>query len=144
MRKTIFLPIVQVLFASAAFAQPAAVATERSARIDRLLQQYVDQNKIAGAVALVLRDGETVYERAVGWSDKEAGRRMTPSSIFRIASQTKAITSTAVLALVEEGKIGLNEPGGHFIPTVNKTAVAVRDESGISIIPAKRPITIHD
>src|SRR5260370_39678474 len=132
MRKAIFLSFVQVLFASAAFAQPAAVPKkapafpqERSARIDRLLQQYVDQNKIAGAVALVLRDGQTVYERAVGWSDKEAGRRMTASTIFRIASQTKAITSTAVLALVEEGKIGLNEPVGHFIPPFNNTMVAV-------------------
>jgi CubicO group peptidase (beta-lactamase class C family) len=144
MRKAIFSSFVQVLFASAAFAQPAAVATERSARIDRLLQQYVDQNKIAGAVALVLRDGQTVYERAVGWSDKEAGRRMTPSTIFRIASQTKAITSTAVLALVEEGKIGLNEPVGHFIPTFNKTTVAIREESGMRTVPAKRPITIHD
>src|SRR5260370_24045907 len=144
MRKTILLSLVQVLFASAAFAQPAAVATERSARIDRLLQQYVDQNKIAGAVALVLRDGQTVYERAVGWSDKEAGRRMTASTIFRIGSQTKAITSTGVLALVEEGKIGLNEPVGHFIPTFNKTTVAIRDESGITTVPAKRPITIRD
>jgi CubicO group peptidase (beta-lactamase class C family) len=85
-------------------------SAERLARLDRGLQQYVDEERVAGAVVLVLRDGETVYERAVGWSDKEAGRRMTTDTIFRIASQSKAITSTAVLALVEEGKIGLNEP----------------------------------
>ena len=70
----------------------------------------MDENRIAGAVALVLRDGQPVYERAVGWSDKEAGRRMTTDTIFRIASQTKAITSAAILSLVEEGKIGLNDP----------------------------------
>ena len=66
----------------------------------------------------MLRDGKPVHERAVGWADKEAGRRMNPSTIFRIASQTKAVTSTAVLALVEEGKIGVV---GHFIPTFEKT-----------------------
>jgi CubicO group peptidase (beta-lactamase class C family) len=85
-----------------------------------------------------------VYERAVGWSDKEAGRRMTAGTIFRIASQTKAITSTAVLALMEEGKIGLNEPVGHFIPTFTKTTVAVRGENGITTVPARRAITIQD
>ena len=98
---------------------------ERLARIDRWLQQYVDENRIAGAVALVLRDGKPVYERAVGWSDKEAGRRMTTDTIFRIASQTKALTSVAILALVEEGKIGLNDPVSRFIPGFAKTTVAV-------------------
>src|SRR5258708_14958271 len=116
----------------------------RAARIDQLLQRYVDENRIAGAVALVLHDGKPAYERAVGWADKEAGRRMTPSTIFRIASQPKAFTSTAVLSLVEEGKIGLNEPVGHFIPTFAKTAVAVNSESGIAIVPARRAITIQD
>jgi CubicO group peptidase (beta-lactamase class C family) len=116
----------------------------RAARIDHLLQRYVDENRIAGAVALVMRDGRPVYERAVGWADKEAGRRMNPSTIFRIASQTKAFTSTAVLALVEEGKIGLTEPVGHFIPTFTRTTVAVRTASGVNIVPAKRAITIQD
>ncbi len=119
-------------------------APDRLARIDRLLKQYVDQNRVAGAVALVLHDGEPVYERAVGWSDKEAGRPMTVNTIFRIASQSKAITSTAVLALMEEGKIGLNEPVGHFIPTFSKTTVAVKNDSGFTTVPAKRPITIQD
>ncbi len=71
-------------------------------RIDRLLQEYVDGGRIAGAVALVLSDGRPVYERAVGWSDKEAGRRMTSDTIFRVASQAKAVTSAAVLSLMEE------------------------------------------
>src|SRR5258707_14428523 len=92
-------------------------APERLGRLDKLLQQYVDQNRIAGAVALVLRYGKPVYERAVGWSDKEAKRRMTPNTVFRIASQTKAITSAAILTLFEEGKMDLNAPVGHFIPT---------------------------
>ena len=119
-------------------------APDRLARIDRLLQQYVDQNRVAGAVALVLHDGKPVYEHAFGWSDKEAGRRMTTNTLFRIASQSKAITSTAVLALMEEGKLGLSEPVGHFIPTFNKTMVAVKSDSGVTTVPARRPISIQD
>src|ERR1700730_6533395 len=148
--KFLLLLALLVLTASAPAQQPKSPAltpgldTQRAARIDQLLQRYVDENRIAGAVALVLRDGKPVYERTVGWADKEAGRRMNPSTIFRIASQTKAITSTAVLALVEEGKIGLNEPVGHFIPTFDKTTVAVKNDSGVTMVPAKRAITIQD
>jgi CubicO group peptidase (beta-lactamase class C family) len=141
-----------LLVAVAACALPVAAqspaspgfSAERLARLDRGLQQYVDEERVAGAVVLVLRDGQTVYEHAVGWSDKDAGRRMTTDTIFRIASQSKAITSTAVLLLVEEGKIGLNDPVSRFIPTFGKTSVAVRGDSGVTIVPARRSITIRD
>ena len=142
--------LLALVLALAVQAQPAGhppvltLSKDRLARVDHLLQDYVDQNKIAGAVALVLKDGKPAYERAFGWADKEAGRKMTTDTIFRIASQTKAITSTAVLALVEEGKIGLDEPVGHFIPTFTKTSVAIKDEAGtFKIVPAKRAITIR-
>jgi len=148
MKKALPLFLALVLFTGQAFPQAETglfrLSPERLARVDRLLQQYTDENRIAGAVALVLQDGKPVYERAVGWSDEEAGRRMTTATIFRIASQTKAITSTAILALVEEGKIGLTEPVSHFIPTFRKTTVAVTNESGTRFVPAKRPITIRD
>ena len=121
-----------------------ALSAERLKRLDRFLQKYVDDNQIGGAVALVLRDGIPVYERAVGWSDKEAGRKMRTDTIFRIASQSKAITSTAVLALMEEGKIGITEPVSHFIPTFAKTTVAVKTDAGVTMVAAKRPITIRD
>jgi len=122
---------------------PLTVSREKLAKLDTLLKQYTDQGKVAGAVALVLRDGKPVYEKAFGFSDKEAGRKMANNTLFRIASQTKAITSTAVLALVEDGKIGIDEPVGHFIPTFNKTTVAVREGGEVKIVPAKRPITIR-
>lgn len=129
------------------FAQSAApaLAPDRLARIDRVIGQYIDQDRVAGAVALVLRDGKPAYEKAFGWSDKEAGRKMTVNTLFRIASQTKAITSTAVMALIEEGKIGIQQPAGDFIPTFKKTTVALKDENGgARIVPAKRAITIAD
>jgi CubicO group peptidase (beta-lactamase class C family) len=157
MRKTLALLVI-VLAAGAAVASQSSdarrstLAADRLTRIDQALQQYVDENRVAGIVALVLRDGRPVYEKALGWRDREAGRRMTADSIFRIASQTKAITSTAVLMLMEEGKLGLNDPVSRFLPTFANTTVAVRTEpgtgpligSGVSVVPARRAVTIRD
>jgi CubicO group peptidase (beta-lactamase class C family) len=139
------LTAAAALFSLAAYGQAtAALSRERLARLDSALQRYVDENRIGGAVALVLQDGKPVYERAVGWSDKEAGRRMTPDTIFRIASQTKAITSVAVLSLLEEGRIGLNDPASRYIPGFAKTTVAAANGADVSFVPAKRQITIRD
>jgi len=119
-------------------------ASDRLARIDHVFQQFVDDNRLGGAVALVMRDGKVAYERAFGWRDKEAGRKMTPDTIFRIASQTKALTSVVILSLLEEGKLGLNDQAGRYIPAFSKTTVAVAGDSGVKVVPARRPITIRD
>jgi len=125
-------------------AHRATVSTERLKRLDAEMQRYVDENKIAGVVGLVLQNGQPVYEKAFGWADKEANRKMTVDTIFRIASQTKAITSAAVLMLAEEGKVGLDQPVSDFIPTFKKTTVAVKGANGaVTFEPAKRPITIR-
>jgi CubicO group peptidase (beta-lactamase class C family) len=123
-------------------ARSTAFASDRLARIDGLLQRYVDENRIAGAVALVLRDGRPVYQGSVGWSDKEAGRRMAPDTIFRIASQSKALTSVAILSLLEEGKLALSNRVSQFIPAFEKTTVALATETGAPVA-ARRPITIE-
>jgi CubicO group peptidase (beta-lactamase class C family) len=143
MKRLRALLVLVVLSTSIAWAgQPSVLAPDRLARLDQLLQRYVDENRIGGAVALVLRDGKPVYERAVGWRDKEAGRRMTPDTLFRIASQSKAITSAAVLALVEEGRIGLTTPVSTYIPAFEKATVA--DKNGGPAVPVNRRITIRD
>jgi CubicO group peptidase (beta-lactamase class C family) len=87
-----------------------------------------------------------VYQRAVGWSDKEAGRRMTMDTEFRIASQSKALTSVAILQLMEAGKLTVNDKAGKWIPTFEKTQVSVRNDNGVgtTLVPARRPITIRD
>ena len=125
-------------------ANQAAFAPDRLARIDTVFQRYVDEGRIGGAVVLVLRDGRPVYERAFGWSDKEAGRRMATDSIFRIASQSKALTSVGILSLMEEGKLALTDPVSLFIPAFAKTTVIVEKDGAVSTVPAKRPITIRD
>jgi len=121
------------------------LSKKRLANLERVLQQYVDEERIAGAVALVLQDGETVYEGAVGWRDKEAKRPMTPDTIFRIASQSKAITSAAILQLVEDGSLALSNPVTQFIPEFAQAKAAVRDDDGTTrFVPLKRPIVIRD
>lgn len=121
------------------------LAADRVAVIDSGLQRYVDDNRVAGVVALVLQDGQPVYEKAFGWADKEAGRRMTTDTIFRIASQTKALTSVAIMQLIEEGRLSLGRRAGEFIPTFATTTVATGKKGAtVSTEPAKRPITIRD
>jgi CubicO group peptidase (beta-lactamase class C family) len=117
----------------------------RAVVIDRALQRYVDTDKVAGIVALVLQDGQVVYDKAFGWADKEAGRRMTTDTIFRIASQTKALTSTAIMQLIEEGLLTLNTRVSTLLPSFTRTSVAVANERGVvTQVPARRPITIRD
>ena len=137
--------------ALAAIAAPAQADTlrngfsvERLGRVDALLDQYTNEQRIGGIVALVLRDGKPVYQYASGWRDKEAGVKMTPDTLFRIASQSKALTSVAVLSLMEEGKLTVNDQAGKWIPTFAKTTVLTRDGGNWNQAPAKRPITIRD
>lgn len=149
--RTMWLGALLAVFAAPAAAQTTAVAAHENgfdpARLERVeagLQRYVDEGRIAGAVALVMRDGQVVYETAVGWIDREARRPMPTDAIFRIASQSKAITSTAVMMLVEEGKIALSDPVSRWLPTFARSTVAVRSDSGVVVVPARRPVTIRD
>lgn len=143
MRTSLVVSSAALLFASPAAAQ-RTLDPQRLDRLGRFLQERVDSNRIAGAVALVMRDGKVAYERAVGWADRESSRRMTPDAIFRIASQTKPITSVAAMILVEEGKLALSDPVGRYIPTFAKTTVASRADTGRTIAPARRAITVFD
>jgi CubicO group peptidase (beta-lactamase class C family) len=129
----------------AAQSLPSTFDSARAPIIDKALQRYVDTERVPGIVALVMQDGKVVYEKAFGWADKEAGRRMSTDTIFRIASQTKAITSAAVMQLVEEGSLALTTRAGALIPSFARTTVAVSSARGVvSQVPARRPITIRD
>jgi CubicO group peptidase (beta-lactamase class C family) len=119
-------------------------APARLARIDRFMQQYVDSGRIGGAVGLVLQDGRVIYQHAVGWLDKESGRRMTPDALFRIASQSKALTTAAILSLVEEGLVAVGDPVSRYIPAFAHTTVATKRDTALVTQPAARPITIRD
>ena len=152
MPKKIFLAVLAAL-STLAIAHPAQADTirngfsvERLSRVDKLLDEFVNDGRIAGVVALVLRDGKPVYEHVAGWADKEAGRKMAMDTEFRIASQTKALTSVSILQLMEEGRLTVNDRAGKWIPTFEKTTVSTKNENGVgtNLAPAKRAITIKD
>jgi CubicO group peptidase (beta-lactamase class C family) len=127
-------------------APPAALgfSAARLARIDRVMQQYVDSGRIAGAVTLVLRRGRVAQLGVYGWADRETRRRMTRETLFRIASQSKAVTSVAVLTLVEDGLLRLGDPVSKFIPGFAEASVAAVSDTGLTLTPVKRAITIRD
>jgi CubicO group peptidase (beta-lactamase class C family) len=116
----------------------------RLARIDRLAQQFVDSGRVPGAVMLVLRHGQIAYQRAFGFADRESRRPMTIDALFRIASQTKAITSVAIMTLVEEGRLRLSDPVSRFVPGFADTRVAVGTDTGLGLASVRRAITIRD
>jgi CubicO group peptidase (beta-lactamase class C family) len=124
------------------------LSTERLGRIGEVMQRYVDDGRLGGAVTLVARNGKVAHLQSYGRIDPATGAAMPPDAIFRIASQTKAVTSVAVMILFEEGKLLLGDPVSKYIPEFKTTTVAVPDGSkkgpGYKIVPAKRPITVRD
>jgi CubicO group peptidase (beta-lactamase class C family) len=116
----------------------------RLARMDSAFDRWIADGRIAGIVALVLRDGKPAYETARGLADREAQRRMTPDAMFRIASMSKAVTSAAILMLVEEGRVSIDDPVSRFIPAFARTTVADAGQIGAPVTRAKRQITVRD
>ncbi|MFB3903091.1 MAG: serine hydrolase domain-containing protein [Acidobacteriota bacterium] len=129
-------------------AEKVGMSSDRLARIETVMQQYIDQGKLAGIVAMVVRNGEVAYAKALGKLDVEKGTPMPEDAIFRIASQSKALTSVATMILVEEGRLLLSDPVSKFIPEFKNSRVAIKSAEkgaeGYLTVPAKRPITIRD
>jgi CubicO group peptidase (beta-lactamase class C family) len=128
---------------------PAAVqmSSERLNRIDKMIQQSIDSGWIAGAVGLIARDGKIVYNKSFGLNDIETKSALQKDNIFRIASQTKAITSIAVMMLFEEGKFLLDDPISKYIPEFAHPVVLNKfneKDTTYTTVPANREITIRD
>ena len=123
------------------------VSAERLGWIDRMLQQGIDSGWIGGAVGFIARDGKIIYNKSFGINDPETKSPMKTDIIFRIASQSKAITSVAVMMLFEEGKFLLDDPISKYIPEFAKPVVLDKfndKDSSFTTVPAKREITIRD
>lgn len=150
-RKYLSLLLLAAVCSSSYAAELSRVRPERvgmsSARLERLdsvLNTYVDEELVAGQVAVVLRKGRIVYSTANGMRDKESGIPMTEDTIFRIASQTKAIVSTAIMILHERGDLNISHPLSRYIPEWSDMKVAVaREDGSYTLEEARRPITIR-
>jgi len=125
------------------------LSQQRLERIGMLMQEHVDGGLLAGAVALVARDGKVAYFKSVGMQDKERNVPMKPDTIFRIASMSKPITSVAVMMLYEEGWFRLSDPVSKYLPEFKDMKVLVSDPAGggkaqEQLVPVKREITIRN
>jgi CubicO group peptidase (beta-lactamase class C family) len=121
------------------------ISSERLDRIDNMLKQSLKENTIPGAVALIARNGKIVFHEAYGNADAN-GKKLQKDAIFRIASQSKAITSTAVMMLWEEGKFQLDDPISKYIPEFKDPVVLARfryADTTFTSRPAKKEITIR-
>ncbi len=122
-------------------------SSERLKRLDREMNGWVEKGWMQGGTALVIRNNKIVYYKAVGFSDKEMKTQMQKDHIFRIASQTKAITSVAIMILFEEGKLLLDDPVSKYIPAFKKQQVLDKfnpADTSYTTVPAKKEITIRE
>lgn len=129
------------------FADPADLgfSPERLQRLDHAFRQYAENGELPGGVILLARKDRVVYHKAFGYADAATRTPMATDALFRIASQTKAIVSTGILMLQEEGKLHLGDPLSKYIPEFEKTTVAVaKPDGGYEVVPAERAITLRD
>ena len=140
--------VAPVRASEAASPEKLGFSGERLQRLDAVIQAQVEQKKIAGVVLYVAREGQAVRYRGYGMGDLEAGKPMTTDAIFRIASMSKAVTTTAIMMLYEEGKLMLRDPVSNYIPEFKNSMVAVAAPDGSAekfvTVKAKRPIQIRD
>jgi CubicO group peptidase (beta-lactamase class C family) len=142
------------LAAQTAKPESVGLSGERLTRIHDAMQRHIDAHDVSGSVTLVARNGQIVWFDAQGLMDVEAKRPMPKDATFRVFSMSKPITGVAILMLLEEGKVRLNDPVSKFIPEFKGLKVAVvqdrpantpaSDPPKYYTIPATREITIQD
>jgi CubicO group peptidase (beta-lactamase class C family) len=109
-------------------------------KIGPVIANLIERKKIAGEVVVIAKDGHVVYSEAWGMQEIEGGKPMRTDTIFRIYSMSKAIVTAAALLLVEEGRLGLDDPLSRWIPELKHLQVQTSD----GMRPPSRPPTVKD
>lgn len=125
----------------------AGIDYDRLANIDTLINGYVQRGWVRGVVTLIVKKGKVIQHKGYGYSNAEMKKPMKPDDIFRIASQTKAITSAAMLILYDQGRISLHDPVSKYLPGFSNQQVIdtyTAADTTYSTVPAKRGVTIKD
>jgi CubicO group peptidase (beta-lactamase class C family) len=125
----------------------ASVDYGRLARIDTLVNGYINKDWLKGMVVLIVKDNQVISSRAYGYADAEDKKPMAADALFRLASQSKAIVSVGIMTLYEEGKFYLDEPISDFLPAFAHPRVLDKfnaADSSYTTVPAKREITFRD
>ncbi|MBN1820002.1 MAG: beta-lactamase family protein [Prolixibacteraceae bacterium] len=126
--------------------ESVGISSERLARIDKMCEEAIKEGQVPGIVTLIARDGKIVHWKAFGMAENQKGKNLKRDDIFRIASQSKAITSTAVMMLWEEGKFQLDDPISKYIPEFKNPQVLESfkyEDTTWTGRPAKSEITIR-
>ena len=126
--------------------ESAGVSAERLKRLETGLQQFVQENRLAGVTTLLARRGKTIHAFTVGRKDSRKPDPLTRDSIFRIYSMTKPITAAAMMMLFEEGKWQLDDPVSRYIPEFAKLQVHLGDnpDGTMKLEPARRSMTMRE
>gem|GEM_PF-1594579 len=117
------------------------------AKIDELVNNYVAKNWLTGAVTILIKDNQLLQYKGYGYADIETKKPMKNDAMFRIMSQSKAITSVGIMILYEQGKLMLDEPISDFIPEFRHPVVLDKfndADTTYTTVPAKREITFRD
>jgi len=152
--------VLSALAAETPRAKPddVGISAQRLQRIHELMQRHIDAADFAGTVTLVARNGRVAHLEAQGLMDIETRKPMATDALFRIMSMTKPVVGVAVLMMVEEGKVHLNDPVSKFIPQFKDLKVGVLQGTQpppppagqrgapprFYTVPAEREITIKD
>jgi CubicO group peptidase (beta-lactamase class C family) len=123
------------------------IDAQKLTQIDTVINEYLSKHWTSGMTVLVAKGNAVVYHKAFGYANENTKKPMPENAIYRIMSQTKAITSLAVLQLFEKGKIGLDDPIGNFIPSFKNAKVIDQvnlTDTTYTTVPAKRQVTIRD
>lgn len=127
--------------------EAAGFSSERLKRLDVAMNDWVNKGYLNGASALIIRNGKVAYYKAAGFNDLDTKAPLPKDGIFRIASQSKAITSVAIMMLFEEGKLLLSDPVSLYIPSFKGQSVLTKfnpADTTYTSEPAKREVTIKD
>ena len=126
--------------------ESVGVSSDRLARLDTFIQQAIDRGDLPNAVTFIARKGKVIHYKAFGFRDIEKKIPLKTTDIFRIASQSKAVTTVALMTLYEEGKFGLDEPVSKYIQAFkNPRVIETFNPADSSYVarPAKSEISIR-
>jgi len=130
--------------------EEVGLSSDRLERLSTVMQQHVDEHRLAGVVALLARRGKIAYFETFGMQDVEADKRIEKDTIFRIYSMTKPITTVGAMILYEEGRFYVNDPVSKYLPELGGLDVGIEGtdpatgEPTFTLVPADREITIRD
>jgi CubicO group peptidase (beta-lactamase class C family) len=127
--------------------EAAGFSSERLKKLDGAMDEWVKKGYMNGASALIIRNGKIAYYKASGYNDLDTKEALQKDAIFRIASQSKAITSAAIMMLFDDGKLLLSDPVSLYIPSFKNQKVLVNlnmADTTYTTVPANREVTIKD